>query len=358
MKSAISNITSINVSNVYNAILAYLDDVGGASDKTKTSYKYDIEQFFTYIRGKHINELSEADIYVDRLQVNDYRNFLQRLSKKDGTPRYSNNTINHKIDVLRSLYSGLPSYGYRVDKVPFELRPLPVRVKSIGFLTWDEVNEMAERVKKHKDGAEKSVIILLARQTSIRKDAILHVTWDNFQLVDGVPVITVYDKGNVLVDTSFPEDLYEKLMRLKNEDSESTDRVFSIKSLRTLDNMIDALCDEMGIPEDRNISFHSLKKTGVNQAYVESNNDIKVAQQQAHHADPSVTLKTYLPMTKNYREMASYTMGRGIDLSGLESMSKEEIIALIHKCSTNTKVEIADKSSKLLASPLVKNKNM
>ncbi|ATF13673.1 hypothetical protein A616_17295 [Brevibacillus brevis X23] len=343
MKSAISNVTSINVSNVYNAILAYLDDVGSASDKTKASYEYDIKQFFSYIKGKKINELTEEDIYVTRLQVNDYRNHLQRLVKEDGSPKYTNNTINHKIDVMRSLYNELPTYGYQVDKIPFELRALPVRVNPIGFLAWEEVNEMAARVKKHRDGEEKSVIILLAAQTSIRKDAILHVVWENFKVVDGVPVITVYDKGNVLIDTSIPEELFEDILGLKKEEAKSSDRVFTIKSLRTLDNMMDALCKEMDISEERNISFHSLKKAGVNQAYIESNNDIKVAQQQAHHADPSVTLKTYLPMTKNYREMASYTMGRGIDLSVLEEISKEEIIDLIMSCSTSVKMEITNK---------------
>ncbi|MGG1664509.1 tyrosine-type recombinase/integrase [Brevibacillus sp. NRS-1366] len=345
MNKAISNVTSINVSNVYNAILAFLDDVGSSSDKTKISYKYDIEQFFFYIRkGKQINQLTPDDIHVTRPQVIDFRNHLQRLKQTDGeTPKYSNTSINRKIAVLKSLYSELPSYEYDVDPVAFNVRPLPERVNSIGFLTWEEVNEMGERVKAHKKGMEKSLLIRLAAQTSIRKDAILHVTWNNFKMIDGVPVLSVYDKGNVLDEKAIPEQLYNEILTLKSEETSNEDRVFTIESLRTLDGAIIKLCKEMGIPKERNISFHSLKKAGVAQAYIESNYDIKVAQQQANHADPSVTMKTYLPMVKNYSEMASYTMGQGIDLSRLENMTKEEIIALIHTCSTNTKVEIANK---------------
>lgn len=344
MIKAMNNVTSINVNNVYNAILSFLDDVGSASDKTKISYKYDIEQFYAYIKGKQLNELVQEDIQVTRPQVIDFRNYLQRLMSADGeSPKYSNTSINRKIAVLKSLYNELPTYSFDVDPVAFNVRPLPERVNSIGFLSWEEVMEMSERVKAHKNGEEKSLLIRLAAQTSIRKDAILHVKWGDFKIVDGVQVLSVYDKGNVLDEKSLPDDLYKDLLKIKREDATNADRVFTINSLRTLDGMINGLCEEMNIPKERNISFHSLKKAGVTQAYIESNYDIKVAQQQANHADPSVTMKTYLPMVKNYREMASYTMGKGIDLAGLEEMTKEEIIALIHTCSTNTKVEIANK---------------
>jgi hypothetical protein len=97
----------------------------------------------------------------------------------------------------------------------------------------------------------------------------------------------------------------------------------------------------MGIrhePEERNITFHSLKKMGV-EYVLEMTGDLTLAAKQGNHSNIQTTNKYYTNMKdkENIGSMLGLQMGNKIDTTELEGLSREELLKLILESDNSTK---------------------
>lgn len=280
-------------------------------------------------------------------EVVEYRNYLINLMDKNGIKkRYSNSSINTKISIVKSLFDFLPNYDYQVNSLVFKLIPLTENnSKPNGFLTWNEMQQIIIKVKNQKNGWEKSIILKLAAQTAIRKNALFNLKRAEILLINNeIPVIKAYDKKEKLDNKPIPIVIYNELMEFIKVHGKG-ERVFTIRSQATLNNAIAKACDELQISKDRKITFHSFKKGSVDTTQ-KVFKDVKITQQHANHANPSTTLNIYTDSIHDYKMMPSFLLGQEIDLSKLEEMSKEEIINVIQGLDIGIKAEIARKINK------------
>ncbi|TPG68691.1 hypothetical protein EEL31_09240 [Brevibacillus laterosporus] len=338
-----TKVVGIHTPTVHKAILSILKERRGASKNTATSYQQHIEQFFGYTRRKKLNELNSEDLIITRQEVVEYRDYLSNLKDENGEKRYTKSSLNVKIYAMKSLYDFLKKYDYQVDSSVFKIITLTENdSKPNGFLTWNEMQQIIVKVKNQRNGWEKSLILKLAAQTAIRKNALFNLRRTEILLINNeVPVIKTYDKKGKLVNKPIPISIYKELMEFIKAHGEKK-RVFTIKSQATLNNAIAKACEELQISKDRKITFHSFKKGSVDTTQ-KTYKDVKITQQHAGHANPSTTLNIYTDSIHDYKMMPSFLLGQEIDLSKLEEMTKEEIINVIQGLDIGIKAEIARK---------------
>src|SRR5690606_41186516 len=101
------------------------------------------------------------------------------------------------------------------------------------------------------------------------------------------------------------------------------DKIFHIYN-DAITNMMRRLCAKAGIDPKRNISFHSLKKAGVQFAY--DIGGLLAAQHQAGHSSPVVTEKFYLQKQKN---LAGMGMFEDISEDVFDQLSRDEMLKLL-----------------------------
>lgn len=142
---------------------------------------------------------------------------------------------------------------------------------------------------------------------------------------------------------------YEKLIAMK-EDEEyqqalsvwrnsnldaKVDVVFPI-STTAVNRMIARLSKMLGIPEERNVSFHSFKGFGINVVHANGGSILDM-QLQANHSDFKTTKDYYLDLeTKDYSKYAGVILDSEFTTDPLKELTKEELIDLINKCDIQT----------------------
>lgn len=316
------------VVNVGKTIHTFLEYKGERSDNTKKSYEADIKLFFQIMRNKELNELSIDDLHFTKELVINYRKHLQRIKDKKGGRKYSNRSINRKIKSLSSLFGFLLENGYEVNKFAFNLDDLPENeTEEIGYLTLNEVESMVQIVKDHPNGLEKSIFWELAWKTSLRLEALLSLCWKDFKKVDNddIWLVKAIDKGNKKREMPITDDFYQRILQIKG-DKKKDDKVFSFGKT-TVHKTMELLKEQLQIDEDRNVSFHSLRKFLID--WLIEQGDLKGAALHAGHASIETAWKHYSNKHRNYRSMAGILIEQKRDVSILENLSKEELIAVI-----------------------------
>jgi len=325
------------VRDVGSMIEVFLNDKRINSERTAVSYEGDIRQFFRYMCRKELHELTVDDIktgeggilHSDILQ---YKNELVEC--------YAASTVNHKMSVVRQVFGHLAKDFPTLIHLPiFDVETVKGESKPIGWLTWDEVEKMIELAKSLPSGEQKSLAIELAARTGIRLEALHKLTIDNFTQHEGYVLITVLDKGKKKDEKPIPYNVFEKVVQLtKRFDG----KLFKICK-RTLQRAVtDELVPLMGIEEEREISFHSIKKMGV-MWVLEETGDLQKAAIHGNHSNIQTTWKYYVEKHKNHITFAALQMGRKVDLSPLEHLSREELLALIQNASRGTQIELLSK---------------
>ena len=284
----IHNVVRLDHKNeVYKAIVSFLEKKEMKSKNTKDAYERDIRQFFKYMRGKDIEELLEEDLKFKNADMVHYQSYLYK------TLKYSNTTINRKINTILALYSYLESQEFDVKPEVLKVEELAEDSKPIGSLELDEVYLMLSILGDSRREKEMKAFILISLQTSLRKDAVLNLNVSQIMKTkENEVMIMAYDKGKQHFK-EIDQETYDLLMELKLEDG----KFFTIPK-RTLDYNFKSLCKKIGIDPLRRVSIHSLKKAGVD--YVkEATGDLQAAQEQAGHSSPTTTAKYYVKRPKN-----------------------------------------------------------
>ena len=328
------NVMRLHQNNVGEKIWIYLKDI--ESNNTRVSYEHNYRQFFGYMCGKDLHQLTLEDLQFKRDDVMQYRVFLKES--------YGNSSVNQKIASLKGLYVYLSGIGLNVNVDAFNLKKLSeLESKSYGVLHWDEVLEMINRVKGQRKGIEKSLLIELAAKTSFRLKALLGLEWKNFERVNGVYRIKMIDKGKMNT-SSVEAEFYERLK--EGLSGKRTGRLFEL-NVKTCSKMIRDLCLEMRIEKERNVVFHSLKKAGIKEVREATNGDIAAITKQGNHS--------FYTSCKNYSEQnddpsghPSLLVGKEINLGVLEGLSKKELLEVIKGCDKLTKLNVLRSVEKIL----------
>lgn len=320
--------------SVFEDIMGYIN-LGHHSDNTKVAYEKGIRDFFSLVIKKEIEYLTIADLKIKKKDVEKFRNILQ----EDGI---ANSTINSKVASLRGLYTELKANEYDLDVDFFKaIKKLDENPNSYGFFTQSEALELIELAKKEKRKPEiKSMLVSFTLETCIRLSAALSVKWSDF-IVDGVNDVklSVIDKGNKDYRAVVSYEFYKDLLKLKSD----SDFVFDL-SPTNIDKMMQRLRIKLNIDPNRNLTFHSLRKTGVEFKFNQNGRDIRVAQQAANHSPKSlnVTVGTYLTKDEyGVKGIISNSYEKQENL--LDNLSLEEIKQVLKSLDDSTKQLINQK---------------
>jgi integrase len=302
------------------------------SVNTALNYRIDINQFTQFFYAKDLEYILEDEL--EQIEADDiitYRNYLKNKG-------LANSSINRKINSMKSLFGYLEAGNKLIRKAIFNVaKSLMENPKSWGTLTWEEAQEMAQLANKLPNGHEFSVLIEMAVKTCIRLSALLNLKWeqiyDKDQKGEKIKVIETIDKGQPHLKP-ISEKVWERLETLKGNE-----KVFHNFHPHKVGGHLDQLCKWMNIEDNRNITFHSFKKTGISYVF-DTTNDIMLAQQQANHKSSATTMKSYLEHKKDLREIPSYTMGEEIMLQDLESLTKEQLLKAISEMKSSSKLEL------------------
>lgn len=328
------NVYKLNKNNVYDEIQNFLK-LAHYSLNTKDVYERGIRDFFSVIRKKQIEHLTWEDVQIKKKDIEMFRTIL----KEHGN---TNTTINNKVAGLRRLYYELASNEHDVNIEFFKaIKKLPDDTNSYDAFTLSEVEELVQYASREKfQGKMKANLIMFGVDTCIRMDALLNLKWSDFELMDNEEVkINAIDKGNKYFRAKIHYKFYQELLECKSNDT----YVFDINK-NTLKSLIPRIVDKLENTQGRNLTFHSLRKTGITFKY-RYTGDIKVAQKAANHADPSLTFKTYINDV-DYGVLGYYSLQEEQD-DILNTLTRSQLLQLINSLDTDLMIRLCNKAQDL-----------
>ena len=204
---------------IVESFLKYLDLERNYSDKTITSYRIDLEQFETYLKG------IEEDLDVVGADADLVRGWVIYLMD-DG---YSSSSVNRKLSSLRALYRYLLKKELiRVDPTqkviaPKKEKPLPVFVKESEMDTLLDEVDFGDDFKGKRD----HLIIQMFYSTGMRRAELIGLDDDDVDL--NACLIKVTGKRNKQRLIPFGEELkgeIESYLSVRNESMQAATGAF------------------------------------------------------------------------------------------------------------------------------------
>lgn len=336
------------IKNVVKGIYNFLHriNIGHGTDLqgTAEAYERDIKRFFKAMWGKELNKLEIEDLYILPEDISRFQTYLVNTG-------FKSNTVDRNINAVRSLYNYFEEneycYKYEYEPGKFEWVYITSKIfkgikrvdiddkETYGPFVHDEMTNMIELAKTLDNGETKSLAIELASVTSFRLEAVANINKSNFFFKDNTWVARVFEKKAENVK-AIRTDLYERLM----DNAKDRENLFDCTS-RTLQRCVDQLIDMMGLDKsERNLTFHSIKKYGINEVAMMTKGDMKAISMQGNHASFETTMRYYLAYTNDYSKMPCLQIGQPIDVTPLHSLTQEELIKLIESSSRSTQYEL------------------
>ncbi|MEK5036323.1 tyrosine-type recombinase/integrase [Paenibacillus sp. FSL R7-0302] len=351
MTAAHDKLAVLRTETVYKDIAGFLNrkNIGNGDTlkSTAADYKRDIERFFSLMMNKDLNELEIPDLFVMRKDVEEFQTLLANIG-------FKSNTINRHINSLRSLYKffeeNASKYRFRdsegelvqITHSAWNVDPVVMNdSESWGMYTDEEVKQMIELAKTLHNGERKSLAIEFASVSSFRIDAVANLEYSDFRKEGDTWVVKHLDKKKIH-EKSIRSDLYERLLAVKED---SSNKVFDLNK-KTLQRTIHTLNEMMGLDEERNLTFHSIKKYGIGEVYMITGGDRLATASQGNHNSFETAEKYYLLFQKNYANMPSLMIGQKLDTSPLQDLDKDGLIDLIESMPRSVQFEILNKLKK------------
>lgn len=315
-----SNVTGLHSGSVYEDIRTFLDSY--ESKYTTRNYERSLKNFYVWFKNKPINELKEDDLYVRNADMLRYRKFL-----KNHPAEYTNNYINGMIAAIQSFYEFLERNEYDLKASRVKLKPLPDDSVRCGSLYANEAEEMSQRVLSTTKGQEKSTLIRLAYTTSLRKSTLLSITKDDIVLhpLGNYYELTTIGKGGEKHTVPISHEMYRELIKITEQEyyAQYNDGKYFHLNKNTIQSMMDKLKEDMKIPAERNIVFHSFRNVAAMFGTLEE------AKTHYNHSSIVVTDKYYRHYNDDQSNAISLRIEDKIEDQIFEELSKEELIILI-----------------------------
>lgn len=326
-----NNVVQLNIKNdknVWRCIKTFLDRAEQNSLNTRVAYEHSIREFFLTMRGKKLEDLIESDLYFTKPQIETYQ--------VDMRNKFKSTTVNNKISALKKCYTKLEEYGFDVKTSWFTLeRYKEYDKESYDPMTHEEIIKAINILSKTRKGFEKGLMIRVAYSTAFRKDSILNLKWTDIYNNEGVWFIKTIGKGNKLDNKKISNDLYEELM--KQKELVGGEYIFRLTN-KTINKMLAYIRENIDFGE-RKITFHSLKKSSINEVALITNYDIKAMQQQGNHASVTTTLNDYMAK-KTLDDLIVVDINYKVPVEKFEELSKDELLDIIRNADRNIQIKL------------------
>lgn len=317
--------------NVWACISTFLDRTEQNSKNTRDTYERAIRDFFRTMRNKELKDLVEDDLIFTKPQIETYQVNLKKSFK--GT------TVNNKMSALKKCYRKLEDYGFAVKESWFVLDRYDEHDKeSYDPMTHEEIIYAINLLEGTRKGFEKGLLIRMAYATAFRRDSLLNLKWTDIINRDGVWFVKTLGKGNKWDYKKISNDLYDALMQQK--ELVGGDKVFQLTK-KTVSRMMNFIRENMDFG-DRIITFHSFKKSSINEVALITNYDLKAMQQQGNHANVTTTLNDYMAK-KNLDDLVIVDINYHVPVEKFEELSKEELVDLLKSADRNIQIKLLQK---------------
>jgi len=314
--------------NVWTCMNTFLNRIEQNSKNTRDTYERAIREFFKIMRNKNLEDLVEEDLVFRKPQIETYQTNLR--------DKYKASTVNNKLSAIKKCYSKLEDYGFDVKPSWFVLDRYSEHDKE-GYdsLTHQEVIDVINLVSKTRKGFEKALLIRVAYATAFRKTAIQNLKWTDIINREGQWFLKALDKGNKIDYKKISDDLYNELM--KQKDMVGGDKIFKLTN-KSINNMMNFIRDNMDFGE-RNITFHSFKKSSIKEVALLTNYDLKAMQRHGNHANVTTTLNDYME-EKSLDDLIIVDTNHHVPVEKFDELSKDELLKLIKNADRNIQVKL------------------
>ena len=314
---------------IYKYFESCFDRMKQGSENTEISYRKSVSDFIMFTRGKKIEDVVEDDIKYTLLEVENYQLHLSKTMKSS--------SINTKMMAIKKCFTKLASYGLNVDATVFSVDRFKIYdTDSYDAMSVEEILKAIDVVSKTNKGTEKALFIKVAFSTAFRKTSLMKLKWSDISVKDETKIIKTLGKGNKWDEKKLSDGLYLELMEFRKTVGDR-EKIFTLAK-GTIDKMMNLIRESIDFG-DRNIAFHSFKKSSIEEVARLTNYDIKAMQSQANHSDVSTTLNFYMSH-KKLEDMVIVDLDYEIPLNKFDLMSRDELLSLIKKSDRNTQMKL------------------
>lgn len=320
----------------------------GNQSKTQTAYESDVRMFMRLIRdkekGSELEYLTLNEIQFTLEDLEEFKEKVLDLRNEDGKYTYTNKSLNRKLSAIKNFIKYMAKKKLIKDISFLELvSSEKEKDNHYGVLSVEQVFEMANWALNHESmlPETKYYLILFSLDTCIRKSAVLRLKWSDFIEEDDVVLVKGIDKGNNEFRTKISKEFYNELLTIKNEKS---DYVFDIKPL-TIQRMMDRYREYFKISPDRNLTWHSIRKSGVTFRY-RLTSDILEAQKAARHKNINTTM-IYLESI-DYGSIGAVSVKGKLDEDLYKKVDHETLVKAIGLMKKDTQLLINLKLQEIL----------
>lgn len=317
--------------NVWGCIKTFLDRIEQNSENTRRTYERAIRDFFYTMRNKKLENLVEEDLIFTKPQIETYQVSLRN--------KFKSTTVNNRISALKKCYTKLEDYGFEVKASWFVLdRYKEYDKESYDRMTHEEVIQVINLVSKTRKGFEKGLLVRLAYATAFRKESLLEMKWNDIVNREGIWFVKTLGKGNEWDYKKISNDLYTELMKQRN--LIGGEKIFQLTK-KTVNKMMNYIRENINFG-DRVITFHSLKKSSINEVALITNYDLKAMQRQGNHANVTTTLNDYMA-EKSLDDLVIVDINYHVPVEKFDELSKEELVNLIKSADRSIQIKLLQK---------------
>jgi integrase len=317
--------------NVWTCINTFLNRIEQNSENTRKTYERAIRDFFKTMRNKDVEDLVEEDLIFSKPQIETYQVNLRNSFKST--------TVNNRISALKKCYVKLEDYGFNVKSSWFVLDRYDEHDKeSYDPMTHNEIIEAINLVLGTRAGRQKALLIRLAYATAFRKESVLSLKWSDITNREGVWFVKTLGKGNKWDYKKISNDLYDELM--KHKDEVGGEKIFTLTN-KTVNKMLNYIRDNIDFG-DRKITFHSLKKSSINEVALITNYDLKAMQRQGNHSNVTTTLNDYMAQ-KSLDDLVIVDVNYHVPVEKFDDLSREELLDLIKGADRSIQIKLLQK---------------
>lgn len=313
---------------IREAVKTFLDRVAQNSINTSKNYKGHINQFFRLTRNKTIEQLMVRDLQYTSQEVEAYQTGLKE--------KYKASTVNSKMSAIKELFNRLDRYDFDVNIKAFDVDAYRIYdSKKWDALEKEEVEVIMPEVEKTWRGYEKVLVIRIACATAFRSASILSLKKDDLIIKDGYPALKTIGKGQKHDIKKIPKSLYDDLIEFTKYSEDNRLITLNHNHVQDMMNFINKSFD-FG---NRSIVFHSFKKTSIDEMGIRTGYNIKAMQRHGAHSSAKTTMDNYAKST-TFQDSVLIDFDEEVNLTKLESLSKEQLVELITKTDRATQFKI------------------
>lgn len=320
-----------NDKNVWACLKTFLDRIEQNSKNTRDTYERAIRDFFKAMRNKDIENLVEEDLIFTKPQIETYQVNLRK--------RFKSTTVNNRISALKKCYTKLEDYGFDVKASWFVLdRYKEYDKESYDPMTHEEIIQAINLVSSTRKGFEKGLLIRMAYATAFRRESLLELKWTDLVNREGIWFVKTLGKGNEWDYKKISNDLYDELM--KQKELIGGEKIFQLTK-KTVNRMMNYIRENIDFG-DRIITFHSFKKSSINEVALITNYDLKAMQRQGNHANVATTLNDYMAQ-KSLDDLVIVDVNYHVPVEKFDELSKEELVSLIKSADRSIQIKLLQK---------------